>query len=82
MTNKNLDNRLNNRDKNKLKYKSLNVNMKSQTKYMKASYQNPYNSFWELQEQIQVIWDFRDKVYKLLDRTKIKKISNKNQKRM
>lgn len=82
MTNKKLDNRPNNKDKNRQKYKSLNVNMKLQTKYIKASYQNPYNSFQELLEQIQVILDFRDKVYKLLDKTKIKKISNKNQKRM
>lgn len=82
MTNKKLDNRPNNKDKNRQKYKSLNVNMKLQTKYIKASYQNHYNSFQELLEQIQVIQDFRDKVYKLLDKTKIKKISNKNQKRM
>ena len=47
MISKEPTNKFNNKERTKHKFKNWNVNIKSQTKFMRAFYQGPFNSFWE-----------------------------------
>lgn len=83
MINNKVKNKATNKDKTKPKYKNFKDNMKSQIKFMKASYQNLYNSIQEQLVLIQEISDQKDKVYKQQDKMKNKmiKIKKRNNQR-